>query len=84
MELLTYLTHREPRQAAERVEQLFALLEQHGDDDMRAAIGRKNYLFFAYPRAGRNIAGLYSLVGSCIANDVEPTAYLSQSYTGIG
>jgi len=38
MELLTHLTHREPRQAAERVEQLFALLEQHGDDDMRAAI----------------------------------------------
>jgi transposase len=40
------------------------------------ALGRKNYLFVGNPRAGRNIAGLYSLVGSCIANRVEPTAYL--------
>jgi uncharacterized protein (DUF2342 family) len=35
---LTHITHREPRRAAERVEQLFALLEQHGDEVMRAAI----------------------------------------------
>ena len=41
------------------------------------ALGRKNYLFVGHPRAGRNIAGLYSLVGSCIANDVEPSAYLT-------
>ena len=41
------------------------------------ALGRKNYLFFGNPRAGRNIAGLYSLVGSCIANGVEPTQYLT-------
>ncbi|HEY8945145.1 MAG TPA: IS66 family transposase, partial [Polyangiaceae bacterium] len=27
------------------------------------ALGRKNFLFFGNPRAGRNIAGLYSLVG---------------------
>ena len=27
-------------------------------------------------RADRNIAGLYSLVGSCIANGVEPTEFL--------
>lgn len=41
------------------------------------ALGRKNYLFVGHPRAGRNIAGLYSLVGSCIANKVEPTEYLT-------
>jgi transposase len=41
------------------------------------ALGRKNFLFFGNPRAGRNIAGLYSLVGSCIANRVEPTEYLT-------
>jgi len=41
------------------------------------ALGRKNYLFVGHPRAGRNLAGLYSLVGTCIANDVEPTAYLA-------
>lgn len=42
------------------------------------ALGRKNFLFFGNPRAGRNIAGLYSLVGSCIANGVEPTEYLTE------
>jgi transposase len=41
------------------------------------ALGRKNYLFVGHPRAGRNLAGLYSLVGSCIANAVEPTEYLT-------
>jgi transposase len=41
------------------------------------ALGRKNYLFVGHPRAGRNIAALYSLVGSCIANEVEPTEYLT-------
>jgi len=41
------------------------------------ALGRKNYLFVGHPRAGRNIAALYSLVASCIANRVEPTDYLT-------
>lgn len=47
------------------------------------ALGRKNYLFFGHLRAGRNIAGLYSLVGSCIANDVEPSAYLTDALTRV-
>lgn len=41
------------------------------------ALGRKNFLFVGHPRAGRNIAALYSLVASCIANGVEPTEYLT-------
>ena len=41
------------------------------------ALARHTYLFFGHSRAGRNFAGLYSLVGSCIANDVEPTEYLT-------
>lgn len=41
------------------------------------ALGRKNYMFVGNPRAGRNIAALYSLVASCIANKVEPTEYLT-------
>ena len=41
------------------------------------ALARHNYLFFGHPRAGRNFAGLYSLVGSCVANNVEPTEYLT-------
>lgn len=43
------------------------------------ALGRKVYLFFGNPRAGRSFAGLYSLVGSCVANGVEPTAYLTDA-----
>jgi len=41
------------------------------------ALARHTYLFFGHPRAGKNFAGLYSLVGSCIANGVEPTEYLT-------
>ena len=41
------------------------------------ALGRKTFMFFGHPRAGRNFAGLYSLVGSAIANGVEPTEYLT-------
>lgn len=38
--LLTEITHREPQLSSRRVEELYELLEKHGDDDLRAAIGR--------------------------------------------
>jgi transposase len=38
--LLTEITHREPRLASRRVEELYEMLEGHGDDAMREAIGR--------------------------------------------
>jgi hypothetical protein len=38
LELLTHITHREPRQSSVRVEQLFELLEQYGDEVLRKAI----------------------------------------------
>lgn len=38
--LLTEITHREPRLASRRVEDLYALLDKHGDDALREAIGR--------------------------------------------
>jgi transposase len=38
LELLTQITHREPRNASVRVEQLFVLLQEHGDEDLRTAI----------------------------------------------
>jgi hypothetical protein len=38
--LLTEITHREPRLAGRRVESLYELLEEHGDDSMREALGR--------------------------------------------
>jgi len=47
------------------------------------ALGRKNYLFVGHPRAGRLFAGLYSLIGTCIANEVEPTAYLADVLTRV-
>lgn len=30
-------------------------------------------MLFGHPRTGRSFAGLYSLIGSAIANGVEPT-----------
>jgi transposase len=36
--LLTELVHREPRLSSRRVEELFGLLERHGDDALREAI----------------------------------------------
>jgi hypothetical protein len=38
--LLTEITHREPKLAGRRVEDLYALLEHRGDDAMREAISR--------------------------------------------
>jgi transposase len=37
--LLTEITHREPKLASRRVEELYELLEGHGDDALRDAIG---------------------------------------------
>ena len=42
-----------------------------------AALGRKNFLFVGHEEAGQNLANLYSLVATCEANGVEPTAYLA-------
>lgn len=41
------------------------------------AIGRKNYLFAGSDRGARNAALLYSLIGTCKLNGVEPFEYLS-------
>jgi transposase len=43
----------------------------------RVALGRKNFLFVGNDEAGENLAGLYSLVATCEANGVNPTAYLA-------
>lgn len=40
------------------------------------ALGRKNFLFVGGEEHGENLAGLYSLVATCDANDVDPIAYL--------
>jgi transposase len=38
---------------------------------------RKNFLFVGTDHAGENLAGLYSLIATCEANDVNPVAYLA-------
>jgi transposase len=55
------------------------LLDNNGAEQALrvAALGRKNYLFVGNDEAGENIAGLYSLVATCEANDINPEAYLA-------
>lgn len=43
----------------------------------RVALGRKNYLFVGNEDAGKNTAGLFSLVASCVHNGVNPVDYLA-------
>ncbi|WP_223644097.1 IS66 family transposase [Corallococcus sp. EGB] len=43
----------------------------------KAALGRKNFLFVGHEAAGQNLAGLYALVATCEANQVNPEAYLA-------
>ena len=40
------------------------------------ALGRKHFLIVGAKEHGENLVGLYSLVATCDANDVDPTAYL--------
>lgn len=40
------------------------------------ALGRKNWLFVATRNGGRRAAILFSLVASCKANQVQPSAWL--------
>ncbi len=41
-----------------------------------AALGRKNFLFVGHQEAGEHLAGLYSLVSTCDAHQVDPVAYV--------
>lgn len=41
-----------------------------------AALGRKSFLFVGHYEADENLAGLYSLVATCEANDINSVDYL--------
>jgi len=41
------------------------------------ALGRKNYLFVGHDVAGQNLAILQTFVATCVANGVNPQAYLT-------
>ena len=42
------------------------------NNDPPIALGRKNFLFRGHAAAGENLAGLYALVATCEANEVNP------------
>ncbi|MEM5432401.1 transposase domain-containing protein, partial [Cupriavidus oxalaticus] len=40
------------------------------------ALGRKNFLFAGADSGGERAAAMYSLIGSCKLNGIDPEAYL--------
>jgi hypothetical protein len=52
---------------------------------MRAvAMGRKNYMFMGSDRGGERAASMYSLIGTCKLNKIDPEAYLRYVIARIG
>ena len=47
------------------------------------ALGRKNYLFAGSDAGGERAAAMYSLIGSCKINCIDPCAYLTYVLTHI-
>ena len=47
-------------------------------------IGRKNYLFMASPRGGWAAAIIYSLVETCVQNNIDPYHYLVDVLDRVG
>jgi transposase len=47
------------------------------------ALGRKNYLFAGSDSGGDRAAAMYSLIGTCKLNDINPEAYLRNVLTHI-
>src|SRR3954465_7591729 len=45
------------------------------------ALGRKNFLFAGNKESGENLAALYTIVATCVANQVDPLAYLTDVLT---
>jgi hypothetical protein len=39
-------------------------------------LGRKNYLFAGSDAGGERAANIYSLIGTCLLNKIDPLAYL--------
>lgn len=48
-----------------------------------AALGRKNYLFVGSDGGGERAAAMYSLIGTCKLNGINPRAYLEYVLTHI-
>ncbi|MDR2014215.1 MAG: transposase, partial [Azoarcus sp.] len=48
------------------------------------ALGRKNYLHFGSDAGGERAASIYSIIGTCKLNGIEPQAYLRYVIDRIG
>jgi hypothetical protein len=49
----------------------------------RIALGRKNYLFVHDGDSGASLAGLYSLVATCEARQINPFDYLTDVFARV-
>ncbi|SAL88261.1 transposase IS66 [Caballeronia arvi] len=47
------------------------------------ALGRRNYMFVGSDSGGERAAAMYSLIGTCKLNDINPRAYLEYVLTHI-
>jgi hypothetical protein len=54
------------------------LLARYGQNDWEIVLGRKNYLFAGSDAGGERAANIYSLIGTCLLNGIEPYRYLCQ------
>lgn len=63
LEVITEVTHREPKLASRRVEELYALLDKHGDNVMRAAFAH------AVDRGQLSVAGVRRALSSRVQRD---------------
>jgi transposase len=73
--LLTEITHREPRMSRRHVEDLYELLEDHGDDQMRAAIER------AVAADRTTVAAVRALLTSSERDRERSSAHAARSHT---
>ncbi len=46
-----------------------------------SALGKKNFLFFGHPEAGERSAVIYTLLGSCRRQGINPFDYLKDLFT---
>jgi hypothetical protein len=46
-----------------------------------SAIGKKNWLFIGHPEAGERSAVIYTLLGSCRRQGINPLEYLKDLFT---
>ncbi|MEZ4226705.1 MAG: hypothetical protein R3B13_37510 [Polyangiaceae bacterium] len=63
LEVITEVTHREPKLASRRVEELYALLDKYGDNVMRAAFAH------AVDRGQLSVAGVRRALSSRVQRD---------------